>query len=117
MTMTMVINMKMIKMMNKILKMVFTGLTRNIPRFALVEVNFNHKRGVTVCHLLHQVLTYEFFISWMEPKSWWQICLYHAYVAHFVTQRKRDKEEREPVCEGAQGVGVFLSSGILNKGG
>lgn len=45
-------------------------LTWNIPRFALVEVNFDHERAFTTCILVYQVITDEFFISRMKPEPW-----------------------------------------------
>lgn len=70
-------------------------LTRNIPRFALVKVNIYHEKGIIVCDLLHQVITHKLFISWMEPEPWWQLCLYHAYVAHVLVWIQVWIEERE----------------------
>lgn len=58
-------------------------LTRNIPRFALVEVNFNHERAFPTFILVCQVITDEFFISRMKPETWRQFCLHRPQTAHF----------------------------------
>lgn len=42
-----------------------------------------------MCHLLHQVITHKLFIFWMKSEPRWQLCLYHAYVAHFSLIQQR----------------------------
>ena len=82
-------------------------LTWNIPRLTLVEVNFNQERRriTNRANLLHQIITDQFFISWMEPKSRRKFGLHHAYIIlHFFFsssllqnkgERRREKEREK----------------------
>lgn len=51
------------------------NFTRKLPWLTLVEVNFSY--GSTsegaVKNLLEKVVSYELLISWVEPKTRWQV--------------------------------------------
>lgn len=50
-------------------------LTRQIPRFTLVQISLSNGPGAeaAIKNLLWEVMSDEFFICWMEPEPWWQI--------------------------------------------
>lgn len=70
-------------------------LTRNIPRFTLVEVDLDHEERVGAGHLLHQIIADQLVVFRVEPEPRWQLCLHHAYVAHVSVSLEREKRERE----------------------
>lgn len=54
--------------------LIIKRLTRQIPWLTLIQINLSNGSSTKtiVKNLLREVVSYEFFICWMKPKTWWQ---------------------------------------------